>query len=701
MSMATPLLSTSGSRQNQKEDKSYNKILAKEVPDTASKGDSHAPLSSSCVSFHFEGISQTILPPLEETPESIGNKILQQSKSSQSANAIQNTRHWHSAYHQRLPHSSSTQKSNNQIQYFNDFEFYQSLCKQPNCVKVEIDAVCVKHNHYFCQGIQVQYRSFFLADKGSDLEETYTIRKSLGPLHFFARGIYAIGKIHSTWLQLGAGESIQKLKFYEGVVVDGIEFWTSHKRIIHIGGDGGDGASGSCSITGRIYPSISNNNNPIRISNHRCDDKSQLHQAPEIVAFAGTACEILQRIGYYTSSPLANNHPSSFTSKEKDGDGKCTTCSLQPVVKVPARILPMYQFTNHNGSYGPKCIFVSSPLQQQELHQRKESGRHGIPISNGLIWNDFSCYKSLCRRPGCKNVVISSVCIYYTTIDGHGGRIRSNNAVTNTSCCCYGIEVRYQLTYWDGTIRFANGPKHHFKKHHRTVHVMAGRHQQESIHSKWFHLDLEAGEYIKGIELLKQVENHRRRSSPPRNTITQDITLVTNFRIFSCCDSAAVASAPSTDATSGDGSFKSNNRSSRKKNLKEQDDRKWIRLFPPGRSMRIVAFAGILMGRQNDHHPLRRRAQFGGNSNDSRTNGGSLHRIGYYATNTAWEKIGTYLILRKLQQDNRAVPIIATRHAAGSHANRDEMEVERPTTIILDLFRLPEGLFQEVLSFLY
>jgi len=152
--------------------------------------------------------------------------------------------------------------------YFNDFNFYDNLCRQDGCTRVDISSIRVRHNH-FCHGFQVQYRSTF--ENGSEC-------LTWSEPHFFSSGYYAFhsGRPEEASWVLAKDEYITGLQVQQGHIVDGITFITNHRQL-HTGGYGG----------GRVDMNLANTRAQYRI-----------------VAFAGTADGVLHRIGYF-AKPFA------------------------------------------------------------------------------------------------------------------------------------------------------------------------------------------------------------------------------------------------------------------------------------------------------------------------------------------------------------------------------------------------------------
>ena len=128
---------------------------------------------------------------------------------------------------------SNIMRNDSPSQVFNDFDFYNSLCENEHCRKVEIASICVRqHNISFCHGFQVIYRSTFA--------DGTTRRSTNGPENFFSGGNYGWhgGRADDTWIRLEDGEFIAGLRINQGEILDGITFVTN-RREIHCGGRGG------------------------------------------------------------------------------------------------------------------------------------------------------------------------------------------------------------------------------------------------------------------------------------------------------------------------------------------------------------------------------------------------------------------------------------------------------------------------------
>jgi hypothetical protein len=347
---------------------------------------------------------------------------------------------------------------------FSDYPLYRRLCDEKGCKSVEITAVCVKHNGSgsICQGLQVHYRSTF-----HDGDESTTRTTEAEP-HFFADGtsVFRDGPFHSTWLVLEGGEYIIGLSLQQGdFVVAGITFVTN-RRVLSCGGITFPTNRRVVSCDG--YRGI-----------HLLDDftigSTPRPSRRRIVAFAGTVCGVLQRVGYYTR-PWNDSYSLSWLSSS-------------------SRSFLSFHFSASSTIIGSACIPVTESLAENWCMQQV-----------GASVDDFPCYRYLRRQPGCKKVEISSVRIYH-----------SNGA-------CHGFWVKYKMTFVDGSVQRRIGGKHYEKKSETG--------QTGDITSTNF--CLEEGEYIRGLDLKRGPVITQVFTRTYVTFVVIGMTFVTNRRVFHC-----------------------------------------------------------------------------------------------------------------------------------------------------------------------
>jgi hypothetical protein len=174
------------------------------------------------------------------------------------------------------------EKEEGQLGIFNDYPLYESLRQAQHCKGVTIVGVRIQHNGRFIQGLQVTYRSTFM-DGSVTLTE--------GEEHFFRDGSsgYARGDTQTDHLILEPNEYMISIKPKQAVIVDGITFVTN-RREVHYGGNCGNWIN-VAEAASLISPAVD------------VLDPSSYNSSGRIVAFAGTAKGVLQRIGFLYDSP--------------------------------------------------------------------------------------------------------------------------------------------------------------------------------------------------------------------------------------------------------------------------------------------------------------------------------------------------------------------------------------------------------------
>ena len=174
----------------------------------------------------------------------------------------------------------------NQWRIFNDYPLYESLRQAQDCKSVKIVSVRVQHNGKFTQGLQVTYKSTFM--DGSVL-------LTKGGEHIFRQegNPYAAGDIETDCLTLGPDEYIVSIKPKQAIIVDGITFVTN-QREVHCGGTRGYWLKVE-EATSLSFPPPTKDDDDVK--------KPYSSSSGMIVAFAGTARGILQRIGFFYDSP--------------------------------------------------------------------------------------------------------------------------------------------------------------------------------------------------------------------------------------------------------------------------------------------------------------------------------------------------------------------------------------------------------------